>query len=101
MRQLPTLVTNRAAVDYLRTAQAYMLISIPTETSTIAGFFQAMMSSRELQNYRRNALKIGPGSKARKHLAARDPQSARGSVNRRYAPQHDLRTATTWCDAPL
>jgi len=78
-----------------------MLISIPTETSTIAGFFQAMMSSRELQNYRRNALKIGPGSKARKHLAARDPQSARGSVNRRYAPQHDLRTATTWCDAPL
>ncbi|ACF00678.1 hypothetical protein Rpal_2157 [Rhodopseudomonas palustris TIE-1] len=35
-----------AGVDYLRAAQAYMLISMPTAISTISGFFQAMRSSR-------------------------------------------------------
>jgi hypothetical protein len=35
---------NRASrsVAYLRAAQAYMLISMPTGTSTIFGVFQAM-----------------------------------------------------------
>jgi hypothetical protein len=33
-----------AAVDYLRAAQAYILISMPTGTSTIFGVFQAIMA---------------------------------------------------------
>jgi hypothetical protein len=32
------------AADYLRAAQAYMLISMPTGTSTIFGAFQAIMA---------------------------------------------------------
>jgi hypothetical protein len=33
------------AGDYLRAAQAYMLISMPTGTSTILGVFQAILGS--------------------------------------------------------
>lgn len=33
------------AIAYLRAAQAYILISMPTDTSTIFGVFQAILSS--------------------------------------------------------
>ena len=40
-----TLVKNEAvAAAYLRAAQAYMLISMPTGTSTIFGVFQAILA---------------------------------------------------------
>ena len=39
-------VTTKLRFDYLRAAQAYMLISMPTAISTISGFFQAMSSSQ-------------------------------------------------------
>ena len=40
-----TLVKNEAvAAAYLRAAHAYMLISMPTETSTIFGVFQAILA---------------------------------------------------------
>jgi hypothetical protein len=35
---------DRAAADYLRAAQAYMLISMPTGTSTIFGAFQVIQN---------------------------------------------------------
>jgi hypothetical protein len=34
-------------MDYLRVAQAYMLISMPTHTSAIFGVFQDMRSSKK------------------------------------------------------
>jgi hypothetical protein len=47
---LPRLARSRAGqiadAFYLRAAQAYMLISMPTGTSTIFGVFQAISSSR-------------------------------------------------------
>jgi hypothetical protein len=39
---------DRFDTVYLRAAQAYMLISMPTGTSTILGVFQVIPSSREL-----------------------------------------------------
>jgi hypothetical protein len=39
-------VRTKLRFGYLRAAQAYMLISMPTAISTISGFFQAMRSSR-------------------------------------------------------
>jgi hypothetical protein len=36
---------GRGNAAYLRAAQAYMLISIPTGTSTIFGAFQAILTS--------------------------------------------------------
>jgi hypothetical protein len=43
--QQSTLVKNEAVVSaYLRAAQAYMLISMPTGTSTIFGAFQAILA---------------------------------------------------------
>jgi hypothetical protein len=49
----PTAVAIEAAADlqarsYLRAAQAYMLISMPTGTSTIFGAFQAIRVSQVL-----------------------------------------------------
>jgi hypothetical protein len=38
---------DRPRSAYLRAAQAYMLISIPTETSTIFGAFQVIQSSMD------------------------------------------------------
>jgi hypothetical protein len=38
---------------YLRAAQAYMLISMPTGTSTILGVFQVIASSKEFWRERR------------------------------------------------
>jgi hypothetical protein len=37
---------GRSFRDYLRAAQAYMLISMPTGTSTIFGVFQVMRCSQ-------------------------------------------------------
>jgi len=37
---------------YLRAAQAYMLISMPTGTSTILGVFQVIPSSQEIRRER-------------------------------------------------
>jgi hypothetical protein len=39
------LLNQKNSVDYLRAAQAYMLISMPTETSAIFGVFQAICLS--------------------------------------------------------
>jgi hypothetical protein len=39
---------GRFDVAYLRAAQAYMLISMPTGTSTIFGVFQLIPSSQEV-----------------------------------------------------
>jgi hypothetical protein len=39
---------GRFEVAYLRAAQAYMLISMPTGTSTIFGVFQLIPSSQEV-----------------------------------------------------
>jgi hypothetical protein len=42
-REAPILgAAKRLGRDYLRAAQAYMLISMPTGTSTIFGVFQAI-----------------------------------------------------------
>jgi hypothetical protein len=41
------------ASDYLRAAQAYMLISMPTGTSTILGAFQVIPFSHEIWRERR------------------------------------------------
>ena len=38
---------RRGSLDYLRVAQAYMLISMPTHTSAIFGVFQDMLSSKK------------------------------------------------------
>jgi hypothetical protein len=40
----PASTDEIVAADYLRAAQAYMLISMPTGTSTIFGAFQAIMA---------------------------------------------------------
>jgi hypothetical protein len=40
----PTKLKREVAAAYLRAAQAYMLISIPTGTSTIFGVFQAILA---------------------------------------------------------
>ena len=40
---------------YLRAAQAYMLISMPTDTSTIFGVFQVIRSPRVLRDVRAEA----------------------------------------------
>jgi hypothetical protein len=48
--QQSTLVKNEAVSSaYLRAAQAYMLISMPTGTSTIFGAFQAILGSPEVK----------------------------------------------------
>jgi hypothetical protein len=59
---------------YLRAAQAYMLISMPTGTSTIFGAFQAISISRMLRRDCRSPSKIGPPRRQRKRVSARpDP----------------------------
>ena len=40
---------DRLDAVYLRAAQAYMLISMPTGTSTILGVFQVIPSSQEVR----------------------------------------------------
>jgi hypothetical protein len=40
----PALKRNAVAAAYLRAAHAYMLISMPTGTSTIFGAFQAILA---------------------------------------------------------
>ena len=47
---------NAVAAAYLRAAQAYMLISMPTGTSTIFGVFQAILAL--LANGTHSALEI-------------------------------------------
>jgi len=48
---------GRFETIYLRAAQAYMLISMPTGTSTIFGVFQLIPSSQEIRRERHAALK--------------------------------------------
>jgi hypothetical protein len=43
--------------NYLRAAQAYMLISMPTGTSTILGVFQVIPSSKKIWREFRTVLK--------------------------------------------
>jgi len=45
---------------YLRAAQAYMLISMPTGTSTIFGAFQVIRASHELWRDVRAGVKVKP-----------------------------------------
>jgi hypothetical protein len=40
-------LSEAIAAAYLRAAQAYMLISMPTDTSTILGVFQAILALLE------------------------------------------------------
>jgi hypothetical protein len=46
---LPSSRADRLKAAYLRAAQAYMLISMPTGTSTILGAFQVIPSSQEIR----------------------------------------------------
>jgi hypothetical protein len=45
MQELPSSRADRFDAAYLRVAQAYMLISMPTDTSAILGVFQVIPSS--------------------------------------------------------
>ena len=54
------------ATYYLRAAQAYMLISMPTGTSTIFGHFQAIKNSPKLRHDRHSRNKVKPNPKCRK-----------------------------------
>jgi hypothetical protein len=48
----PPDLSEAIAAAYLRAAQAYMLISMPTDTSTIFGVFQAILALLEKQSGR-------------------------------------------------
>jgi hypothetical protein len=54
------------ATYYLRAAQAYMLISMPTGTSTIFGHFQAIRDSPKLRHDRHSRYEVRPNPKCRK-----------------------------------
>ncbi len=54
---------------YLRVAQAYMLISMPTGTSTIFGHFQAIRDSPKLRDDRHSRNKVRPNPKCRKRTS--------------------------------
>jgi hypothetical protein len=57
----PASTDEIVAADYLRAAQAYMLISMPTGTSTIFGAFQAIMALLlELDKLARNWTNLRP-----------------------------------------
>jgi hypothetical protein len=72
-RRLPRL-DARVAVEpgrsldaiYLRAAQAYMLISMPTDTSTILGAFQVIPFSHEIGTKSAPKLNLGPRPTSRK-----------------------------------
>jgi hypothetical protein len=51
---------------YLRAAQAYMLISMPTGTSTILGAFQVITSSKKFGANFTPGLNLGPRVTPRK-----------------------------------
>jgi hypothetical protein len=46
-QKLPSSRADRFDAVYLRAAQAYMLISMPTDTSTILGVFQLIPFSQD------------------------------------------------------
>jgi hypothetical protein len=52
-----------AAIAYLRAAQAYILISMPTGTSTIFGAFQAILALLKKRDHSTLADKVAPNAK--------------------------------------
>ena len=60
-RDLQLLLRSRAdASPYLRVAQTYMLISMPTCTSTIFGVFQVIWLSQAIGANARAIINLGP-----------------------------------------
>jgi len=74
------------ACAYLRAAQAYMLISMPTGTSTILGVFQAIsdLLSNGTADCRTRAA-IGSPSKSRKRALRTRGMTSDGPNGRRFA----------------
>ena len=85
-QQLSSSRADRLDAIYLRAAQAYMLISMPTGTSTILGVFQVIPSSQEV----RRALRADVEPRTTfdtaqvRQIERRTPQA--GSDSRHFSP---------------
>jgi len=80
---MPSSRADRFDAIYLRAAQAYMLISMPTGTSTIFGVFQVIASSNKFGANLRARLNLGPRPTPRKYGRS-SVEHLRGSADRRY-----------------